>query len=370
MIIDKITVVIKPTNACNLRCKYCYNTYQNYSNQKMDIDIYKKLVSMLARKYRGVKFIWHGGEPMLMGLDFFRTCMEIQDEYRETYLVEFENALQTNATLIDEDWCNFFRKNHFKIGVSFDGPPYGLSGRGGAELALRGMKTLKKNGLKFGAVAVINSKNYLYLDEIYDFFTKEDIPFSYNCVFESESVKESPEIIVSVDEYTAALEKMFDRWIYDTTCQINVSPFWQLVRTLRYGPHKCENIGCMYRFISIDYAGSFYPCGRLYYEDYVLGNIWGVQNLEEIWESQAYEEMVKKTIVRRKNCQKECDLYKYCNGGCNSYAIFAGDLSANHFPECESYYRMLTYVKGKIEAIKEVKDMKVNPGVKKFIYGE
>ena len=92
------------------------------------------------------------------------------------------NAIQTNATLLDEEWCNFFRENHFKIGISFDGPPYGLSGRDGVERSLQGMQILKKAGLKFGAVSVINSKNYLYLNEIYDFFTRENIPFSYNCV--------------------------------------------------------------------------------------------------------------------------------------------------------------------------------------------
>lgn len=342
---NHITVIVKTTDACNLRCTYCYNDHDNYANRRIDVATFERLLSVLIKEYSKISFIWHGGEPLLMGIPFYEECMELQEKYANEKNVVFRNSLQTNATLIDDTWCDLFKKYKIKVGVSFDGPPWGTSGRGGTKEARAGMDCLKKRGISFGAIAVINSNNLQYIDKIYDYFNEEKISYSMNCVFESGKAAKNQDILIDKKIYIDKMIELYERWCHDASSNITVDPFNEILDTIVSGPSKCEYTGCMYKFIAINHAGDIFPCGRFFLHEHKMGNIRNVQCMEDIWENDNYNSIVRMAISRRNKCRNECHIYKYCNGGCNANAFCAGDMTANSFPECENYKILLLHIK-------------------------
>lgn len=344
---DSITVIIKPTNACNLRCSYCYNSYDQYSSHKMTVSIYRHFVELLSKEYARVQIIWHGGEPLLMGIPFYEECFTIQSTLTGSEGTVFSNAIQTNATLVDKDWCDFIKANSIKVGISFDGPPFGLSGRGGSEKALQAITLLKKEKINFGAIAVINSININHIDQIYDFFVSENIPVNLNCVFDAGKVANSNKsLLISEQEYIDAFSRVFMRWFSsDKKGRLKINPFDNISHALSGEPKTCETTGCMYRFLAIDSNGSLYPCGRFSPESISLGHIHDYNRIWDIFDCEAYSDLVKKAIIRRKKCKESCEIYPYCNGGCNADAMFSGDVTSNGYLQCVCYKKLLLYIK-------------------------
>lgn len=364
----KLTVIIKPTNACNLRCEYCYNNYDNYSNERMSIYDYKKILDSLVDDFEDVRFIWHGGEPLVMGVDFFIRAIDLQHEYTNKYGILFHNSLQTNATLIDKTWCDFFKKNSFNIGISFDGPPYGISGRNGTEEAIKGIQILKRENIHFGCIAVINQKNLKFINEIYDFFNRECIPVDLNCVFESGCVSgEGQYLLVDPAEYVLEFCRLFDRWVIDGSSTITINPFVGILEALLHRPNCCEYTGCMYKYLAIDHRGVVFPCGRFGGSGMEVGFIDDCNHLGEIFNGQKYEAIVRKSIIRRNKCKEKCDVYKYCNGGCNANALYAGNLENTDFVQCTMYKGLLKHIESYLRECNNTEI--VNPRIKRIMKG-
>ena len=140
---DTINVLLEATEACNLRCKYCYHADDGYVPANMTGSIFKKVCELVFSRYKNIQFLWHGGEPLCAGLDFHKMVYEIQKSYRERYpQTKVTNAIQTNGTLIDEETARFLADNNFSVGVSFDGTDNELT-RGKTERVLNGIQGLK-----------------------------------------------------------------------------------------------------------------------------------------------------------------------------------------------------------------------------------
>ncbi len=168
----RIHVLAKPTGAiCNLECSYCFflkkaqlypgSTFR-MSNAVLELYIRQLIESHRANK---VTVAWQGGEPTLMGLDFYRRALAYQDRYRRPGM-SFENTMQTNGTLLNDDWCEFFRDHGFLIGISIDGPAelhdvYRLdkSGRPTFDRVRRGLRLLQKHGVEYNILTTINRRN-------------------------------------------------------------------------------------------------------------------------------------------------------------------------------------------------------------------
>ena len=172
-------IIIQSTPYCNLNCKYCYLPNRDDRSRTNPILLADVLRYLHLSGYASPKMdiIWHAGEPLAAGLRFYKETMEHVSAANLPYSVI--HNIQTNATLINDNWCSFFKDHDFKIGVSLDGPEFihdhnrvFRSGKGSFALTMRGIQLLQSYGINPHLIAVVTSKSLNYADEIYDFFEK------------------------------------------------------------------------------------------------------------------------------------------------------------------------------------------------------
>jgi len=176
-------VMAKPNgSSCNLDCSYCYylekeKLYENVKNFQMSDDTLEKYIEsyIQAQPVSEVLFTWHGGETLLRDISFYKKVLFFQRKYGRGRKID--NSLQTNGTLLNDEWCKFFKDNNFLIGISIDGPEHChdiyRKNKGGKETfkqVLRGIELLQKHGIEFNTLSVINDYNVDYPIEIYNFF--------------------------------------------------------------------------------------------------------------------------------------------------------------------------------------------------------
>ena len=182
----RIHVLAKPSGAtCNLACSYCFFLDKELlypdSKFRMTEEMLEAYIRQLIETHRSnqVTVAWQGGEPTLMGVDFYRKAIELQKKYRRPGMT-FENTMQTNGTLLDDEWCQFFKENNFLIGISIDGPRHlhdiHRVDKGGAptfDKVMRGLRLLQKHGVEYNILVTVNRVNADYPLEVYRFLRDE-----------------------------------------------------------------------------------------------------------------------------------------------------------------------------------------------------
>ncbi|PKO95325.1 MAG: anaerobic sulfatase maturase [Bacteroidetes bacterium HGW-Bacteroidetes-7] len=187
------SLMLKPVGSrCNLNCSYCYYLKQSPASEIMDINILKRAIeeTILANDTPEISFCWHGGEPLMAGIDFFIKAVEFQNKaverkvqngFRKPLII---NTIQTNGTLIDKDWCNFFRESNFLVGISIDGPEdihnYFRVNRTGDKLyekAINGLELLRDNNVEFNVLCTVNSRSKGRGREVYKFLKSKGVKF-------------------------------------------------------------------------------------------------------------------------------------------------------------------------------------------------
>ena len=182
--------MLKPAGAaCNMRCDYCYylekkNLYQQQRRQILSEDMLEKFVEqyMNIQTTPSVLFTWHGGEPLMRPITFYQKALELQKKYANGR--QIDNAIQTNGTLITDEWARFFRKNNFLVGVSIDGPEemhnaYRLTqqGKPSWQQVMRGIRTLNRHNVEWNAMATVNNLNADSPEAFYHFFKEINCHF-------------------------------------------------------------------------------------------------------------------------------------------------------------------------------------------------
>ena len=192
----------------------------------------------------------------------------------------------------------------------------------------------------------------------------------FNPIFSSGEAKNIPEYALDVQEYIASLKKLFDYWLTDPSAVIHdtLEQYLSMVFTGR--GRDCVYGSCLYRWIGVDHLGDIYPCGRSYTAEYKMGNLDEVEKFSDAFHSDHFIQLLKKSIIRRSKCQRECPYYGLCNGGCNNNAILEGGLESNHHFLCKVLYAMYPYVKERIESLQQPDaDLEhINPILRKRIY--
>ena len=182
----RIHVLAKPTGAaCNLACAYCFFLDKELlypeSRFRMSEAVLKAYIRQLIESHRSdqVTVAWQGGEPTLMGVDFYRRAIELQKRYARPGMV-FENTMQTNGTLLDDEWCRFFKENDYLVGISLDGPralhdTYRVDKGGGPtfDRVMRGLRLLQKHGVEYNVLVTVNRTNADHPLEVYRFLRDE-----------------------------------------------------------------------------------------------------------------------------------------------------------------------------------------------------
>lgn len=360
-----IQLIIKVTNSCNMSCKYCYIEPEVFHKQMEPATARRVVRTFLDSDYfKRVSFVWHGGEPLLRGRAFFEEVLAEQRTLPTK--VKFENSIQTNATLLDDNILEFLVSNTFHIGMSMDGPsalsnltrPYRSTGKredSPANAVLSTAQKLHSRKIAAGAIVVVSASNIDYPEEIYRSYRAENIHMKItplmNC---GHSVENGVvELGITARQYGEFMIRLFDTWYDDRETTISIDPFSRLLtQMLGYPKVPCSCVfsrDCHHSFIGIAPDGEMFPCGLFQGEtQFRYGNIADLRP-EDIPNTAVFKSLEDREKKILADCAG-CAFYTLCFGGC----MFNSLKNAQHFYEkdyyCESYRMYFSHLLERLHA--------------------
>ena len=376
-------VMLKPAGAhCNLACKYCYYLEKNklYPTAQRHL-MSDEMLEQFTREYieaqtmNQVLFTWHGGEPLLRSIDFYRKALSLQQKYAGGRRID--NVIQTNGTLLTDEWCEFFAQNHWLVGISIDGPQpdhdhYRLTaaGKPSWKKVMQGIKLLKKHGVEWNAMAVVNAYNANHPLEFYRFFKENGCQFlQFTPIVERltqhkdgrtlASLADKDEI--SLSEASVAPEQwgyflcaIFEEWVRKDVGKIFVEIFdCTLANWMGISPgicaysKECGHAGVM------EHNGDVYSCDHFVFPEYKLGNIRDHSLIDMLYGEQQQEFNRLKHSSLPRQC-KECDMEFACHGECPKNRFMKdkyGDFGLNYL--CPGYYHYYQHVAPYMDYMKQ-----------------
>lgn len=376
-------VMLKPAGAhCNLACKYCYYLEKNklYPTAQRHL-MSDEMLEQFTREYieaqtmNQVLFTWHGGEPLLRSIDFYRKALSLQQKYAGGRHID--NVIQTNGTLLTDEWCEFFARNHWLVGISIDGPQpdhdhYRLTaaGKPSWKKVMQGIKLLKKHGVEWNAMAVVNAYNANHPLEFYRFFKENGCQFlQFTPIVERLTRHEDGRTLasladkdeISLSEASVAPEQwgyflcaIFDEWVRKDVGKIFVEIFdCTLANWMGISPgicaysKECGHAGVM------EHNGDVYSCDHFVFPEYKLGNIRDHSLIDMLYGEQQQEFSRLKHSSLPRQC-KECDMEFACHGECPKNRFMKdkyGDSGLNYL--CPGYYHYYQHVAPYMDYMKQ-----------------
>ena len=376
-------VMLKPAGAhCNLACKYCYYLEKNklYPTAQRHL-MSDEMLEQFTREYieaqtmNQVLFTWHGGEPLLRSIDFYRKALSLQQKYAGGRHID--NVIQTNGTLLTDEWCEFFAQNHWLVGISIDGPQpdhdhYRLTaaGKPSWKKVMQGIKLLKKHGVEWNAMAVVNAYNANHPLEFYRFFKENGCQFlQFTPIVERLTRHEDGRTLasladkdeISLSEASVAPEQwgyflcaIFDEWVRKDVGKIFVEIFdCTLANWMGISPgicaysKECGHAGVM------EHNGDVYSCDHFVFPEYKLGNIRDYSLIDMLYGEQQQEFSRLKHSSLPRQC-KECDMEFACHGECPKNRFMKdkyGDSGLNYL--CPGYYHYYQHVAPYMDYMKQ-----------------
>lgn len=376
-------VMLKPAGAhCNLACKYCYYLEKNklYPTAQRHL-MSDEMLEQFTREYieaqtmNQVLFTWHGGEPLLRSIDFYRKALSLQQKYAGGRRID--NVIQTNGTLLTDEWCEFFAQNHWLVGISIDGPQpdhdhYRLTaaGKPSWKKVMQGIKLLKKHGVEWNAMAVVNAYNANHPLEFYRFFKENGCQFlQFTPIVERLTRHEDGRTLaslvdkdeISLSEASVAPEQwgyflcaIFDEWVRKDVGKIFVEIFdCTLANWMGISPgicaysKECGHAGVM------EHNGDIYSCDHFVFPEYKLGNIRDHSLIDMLYGEQQQEFSRLKHSSLPRQC-KECDMEFACHGECPKNRFMKdkyGDSGLNYL--CPGYYHYYQHVAPYMDYMKQ-----------------
>ncbi len=320
-------MLAKPVSGkCNLKCEYCYYLGKEKVLKQQAtlmpeeiLDLYIKQNIEMHGKEAVIEFAWHGGEPMLAGLDFYEKVIRLQQRYGADRNVH--NSIQTNGTLITDEWCEFFKEHKFDIGVSIDGPEKlhnayrkRNNGEGSFEETMRGIKLLQKHEIPFSALTTVNNINMEHPLHVYRFLRELTDYIQFLPVVERIDKETLAPFSVTPEGYGSFLCTIWDEWMTFDTGKINVQMFDITLGNLQgQASTLCVHNPVCGHSGSIEVNGDVYSCDRFAFPTFKLGNI-TKEPLYEIMEKNRNFGL-HKTYGLANECF-DCEYLKLCFGGC------------------------------------------------------
>ena len=364
-----MTIIIKPTYACNFRCKYCYLSNDTKSLHKLfDAEFVKSIIrqirSVLAnRPKQKLTLIWHGGEPLLWGVENYREVFSYMEE--ELFGIDYKNSLQTNLSLINEEYIDLFLQYNVHVGFSLDGTKeindvqrVDANGYGTFDTITNKVALCREKGLSIGCIIVGSKKHIGHIPELYQFICDNKLNFKFNPLFSAGEARNNIEDFgITPDEYAQMSVELFDLWYNDNEHHIKESNFEEISSNLiTNNPTHCLfGKNCQDNFFAIAPTGDVMPCGRfcdVSLKQYSYGNLHKeslAEILPRIEQSDAYK---RSEYIEKSNC-KQCKYFDICHGGClHDGFLKSGDFKSKTFL-CSAYKKIFAYIDNRLnETIK------------------
>lgn len=367
-------VMLKPAGAhCNLACKYCYYLEKNNLYDKSHRHIMSdEMLEQFTREYieaqtmPQVLFTWHGGEPLMRSIDFYKKALALQKKYARGRRID--NVIQTNGTMLTNEWCEFFAQNNWLVGISIDGPQeyhdhYRLTNTGNPswQKVMHGIELLKKHHVEWNAMAVVNAYNADHPLEFYHFFKDNGCQYlQFTPIVERltqhqdgrtlASLADDKEIpladfSVTPEQWGSFLCAIFDEWVCNDVGKMFVEIFdCTLANWMGVLPGICAySKNCGHAGV-MEHNGDVYSCDHFVFPEYKLGNIRDHTLIEMLYgDKQHAFSRLKHTSLPRQ-C-KECDMEFACHGECPKNRFEKdkyGEPGLNYL--CKGYYQYYSHV--------------------------
>ncbi|ENR5390682.1 MULTISPECIES: anaerobic sulfatase maturase [Providencia] len=378
-------LMAKPSGSvCNIDCTYCFyleksKLYPNRKNQwRMSDEVLEQYIHTNIEQQPAdvVEFVWQGGEPTLLGLGFYKNAVALQQKYAGKKKIT--NSFQTNALNLDDDWCQFFKRHHFLLGVSIDGDrsfndEYRLtrSGKSTFDRLLASIELLKKYQVDFNTLTVVNNFNVDKPIEIYEFLKSIGSYYMQFIPVVERQVQQatteglsliSPEFngtakvtdwSVDAIKYGQFLNDIFDHWQENDIGKVFVMNFEQTMSQSLGLPSSCVTSESCGANLVLEANGDLYSCDHFVYPENKIGNLMvdAVSNMLKSDNHQRFSSLKKEKISA--DCLP-CEFKPLCHGGCPKHRFL---LDSKRLPKknyfCDSYKIHLSHSLGKMKAILE-----------------
>lgn len=346
-------LLIKPASGnCNLRCKYCFY-YDEMSKRAVDNygfmteDTLENMVKKALEYAEGsCGFAFQGGEPTLIGLDYYRKFIELIEKYN-VKRIQITKAIQTNGYAINEEWAKFFLEHDFLVGVSVDGVIHthdryrvNIKDQGSFRSIMKNIDLLKKYNVQFNILTVVNGATAPRIRKIYSFYEKQNWKYLQfiNCLDPLGEEHGTREYSLTPEAYGTFLVELFELWYLDL--QKGKQPYIRefenyIAILLGHEPEACDQKGCCSVQCVVEADGSVYPCDFYVVDKYLMGNL-NTDSLEDITQHGWDLDFVQESVQNKDDCMA-CEFGSLCRGGCRRSREVDGSglLGKQHF--CESY---------------------------------
>ena len=332
------TSMVKPVGSlCNMRCKYCYYldkaALYDYHEPKMDDDL---LELYIRRNIEGnaspvLSFAWHGGEPLLAGIDFYKKAVALQKKYAGGR--EVENSIQTNGLLVNREWCDFFRDNNFLVGISIDGPEdihdahrFDAGGQPTFSRVMKAIETMYRSRVEYNTLSTVNVHSEGRGHEVYRFLRQISVFMQFLPVAElvSDGFIQSPDKeraqiapwSVSARGFGQFMCDIFDDWVVSDVGERYVQLFdATLANYVGVQPSICSLCETCGTGLTVEHNGDVYACDHFVYPEYRLGNIRTDSLSDLAYCDRQFEFGVLKRSSLPHQC-RHCKYYFLCRGEC------------------------------------------------------
>ncbi len=365
---EALSLLVKPSSGtCNMRCSYCFyadvtETREHKNRGMMSKETLEALIEKtLAETTKWVSFSWQGGEPLLMGLDFFKRAVELQHVHNR-HGATIVNTIQTNGLLIDGGWASFFAENSFLVGLSLDATKelhdYARVDAAGAkthERVLAAAETLTECGAEFNILTVLTGQVALEPERAYRFYKRHGFRFIQfiPCLDGLNEKHGSNQFSLSARVYGDFLCTVFDLWYKDFIegDYYSIRAFDNWVRMLMgEAPDNCGMLGQCQPYPTVEADGSVYPCDFYVLDDYRLGDVLEGPSFEEMLTSSIAARFMAPSQLLDPTCAS-CGYHNICRGGCrrDREPLQEGRLSLNYY--CEAYKRFFDHALPRMQDI-------------------
>jgi uncharacterized protein len=330
----QFSLLIKPASAdCNLACTYCFylpkaSLYPDRSRHRMSDSTLERLVSTyLATDQEVYSFGWQGGEPTLMGVEFFRKVVGLQSRYGRPGSI-VANGLQTNATMITDELARLLAEYHFLLGVSLDGPEEihnthrkNRKGAGSYKRVIEGIEKLNKHGVEYNVLVAVNAANVRMARRIYTYLLDMGIRYhQYIPIVEFDEKGRSMPFSVDGPQWGEFLKGLFELW-YPDAGRVSIRLFDAILTYLVEGTRILCTMGkdCR-RYFLVEHNGDVYPCDFFALPELRLGNI-GESDWHALQSSRRYETFGRQKAQWNQACEG-CPFLDLCMGDCLKHRFF------------------------------------------------
>ncbi len=334
-----ISLLIKPaSSSCNLGCKYCFyydvashRDFKNYGFMSHEVteSLIKKTLESTSHH---VTFAFQGGEPTLIGLDYFRDFVALVKQYQTTQTIHY--AIQTNGTQLDDAFCSFFHDHHFLVGLSMDGPKEAhdlnrldTHKKGTFKSVDHAAKLLTKHLVDFNILSVVTKNTVRHTQKIYRYFRSKNYNFLQfiPCISDFEDATLKP-YNITAEDYGQFLIQLFDLWYQDLLDgnQVSIRLFDNYVQMLLgIPPESCDMNGFCSVNPVVEADGSVYPCDFYVLDTWKLGHI-VTDDFENMLQSSVAKEFVTSSQHLCNDC-KACPYIQLCRSGCRRHKEMYAD---------------------------------------------